>query len=161
MVPTRRRLEYASGYMALGMHKDAADELGMIEGEATASTEVLRLWATLHHQTEQWKPLVKVAEALAGAEPDEEQGWISWAFALRELDRVKEAEEVLLKAEVLHGKSSAVLHYNLACYACLLGDSVDAKRRLATAVAMDAEFKISALEDPDLEAMRDDLGING
>jgi len=98
-----------------------------------------------------------VAKALAEAEPAEEHGWISWAYALRELERVKEAQEVLLRAEVLHGKSCAVLHYNLACYACLLGDKVDAKRRLATAVALDAEFKRSATEDPDLAAMRDDL----
>lgn len=157
MIPTHRRLEYASGYIGLGMHQDAADELRLIEEEARESPEVLRLWVSLYHQTEQWRSLIKVAEALAGAEPTEEQGWISWAFALRELDRVKEAQVVLWQAELQHGDSSAVLHYNLACYACLLGDKVDAKRRLATAVKMDAEFKSSALEDPDLEAMRDEL----
>ena len=154
MISTRRRLEYASGYIGLGMHQDAAAELGLIERN---SSEVLRHWVMLYHETKEWVALIKVAEALAGTDPDEEQGWVSWAYALRELDRVKEAQKVLLKAEVLHGESCAVLHYNLACYACLLGDQMDAKRRLATAIKMDAEFKNSALEDPDLAVMRGDV----
>lgn len=154
MISTTRRLEYASGYMALGMHKDAAAELDLIAGEEKESAAVLRHWATLYHETKEWVALIKVATALAGTEPDEEHGWISWAYALRELDRVQEAQDVLLKAEVLHGDSCAVLHYNLACYACLLGDMVGAKRRLATAIKMDAEFKDSAKEDPDLVRMR-------
>ena len=157
MISTRRRLEYASGYLGLGMHRDAAAELGLIEGEAAVSAEVLHLWVALHQETKQWVALIEAATALAEVDPEEEHGWISWAYALRELDRVREAQEVLLKAEGRHGKSCAVLHYNLACYACLLGDRVDAKRRLATAIAMDAEFKCSATEDPDLQAMRDDL----
>ncbi len=158
MIPTRRRLEYASGYIGLGMHQEAADELKLIAEEEQESPEALRLWLALYHETKAWESLIAVAETLVGAEPDEEHGWISWAYALRELDRVNEAQEVLLQAEVLHGKSSAVLHYNLACYACLLGDHVDAKQRLATAFAMDAEFKSAASDDPDLEAMRHDLG---
>ena len=157
MISTRRRLEYASGYIGLGMHQDAAAELGLIEREERDSSEVLRHWVMLYHETKEWVALIKVAEALAGTDPDEEQGWVSWAYALRELDRVKEAQEVLLKAEVLHGESCAVLYYNLACYACLLGDQIDAKRRLATAIKMDAEFKNSALEDPDLAVMRGDV----
>lgn len=157
MIPTHRRLEYASGYIGLGMHQDAADELGLIAEEEWEAPEVLQHWMSLHHETKEWLALIQVAETLVELEPEEEPAWISWAYALRELDRVKEAQEVLWQAEVLHGDSSAVLHYNLACYACLLGDKVDAKRRLATAIKMDAEFKSSALEDPDLEAMRDEL----
>ena len=154
MISTRRRLEYASGYIGLGMHQDAAAELGLIERN---SSEVLRHWVMLYHETKEWVALIKVAEALAGTDPDEEQGWVSWAYALRELDRVKEAQEVLLKAEVLHGKSCAVLHYNLACYACQLGDMEEAIRRLSTACKMHTDFKASALDDPDLQPMWDDI----
>jgi hypothetical protein len=64
---------------------------------------------------------------------------------------------VLLKAEIIHGNTSATLHYNLACYACQLGDMEEAKRRLSIACKMHGEFKASALDDPDLEAMWDDI----
>lgn len=139
------------------MHQDAKAELSLIEEDAAKSVEVLRAWVTLYHETKQWVDLIKVAESLAATEPEEEHGWISWAYALRELDRVQEAQEVLLKAEVLHGESCAVLHYNLACYACLLGDQREGKRRLDTAFKLDAEFRDTAGDDPDLEAMRGEL----
>ena len=60
---------------------------------------------------------------------------------------------MLLKAESTRGLASAVLHYNLACYACLMGDMEQAKNRLSTACKMDADFKTSALDDPDLSAI--------
>jgi hypothetical protein len=41
----------------------------------------------------------------------------------------------------------------LACYACLLGDEVEARRRLKAAFKRDEVWKQSALEDTDLEAM--------
>lgn len=139
------------------MLREAEVELAMIDGEAARSADVLRLRVELYHQSKQWKRLVTAAKALADLAPDEEQGWISWAYALRELERISEAQDVLLSAEPLHGKTSAVLHYNLACYACLLGDRKEAKRRLSVACEMDAAFKIGALEDPDLAAMRHDI----
>lgn len=157
MIPTHRRLEYAAGYLALGMLKDAAAELKAIEGDDAQSAGVLLMWIQLHHETRRWSRLVEVATDYTRVSPEEEQGWISWAYALRELERVREAQDVLLQAEPLHGKTSAVLHYNLACYACLLGDRETARRRLAKAIKLDAEFKDSALTDPDLEAMRDEI----
>lgn len=157
MIPTHRRLEYTSGYLALGLLKEAASELALIEGDAAQSAEVMLLRLDLYHQSKQWAHLAKVAEALARLAPRDEQGWISWAYALRELGRVAAAQTVLLRAEPLHGKTSAVVHYNLACYACLLGNNADAIRRLATACKMDSEFRISALDDPDLKSMRDDI----
>lgn len=159
MIPTRRRLEYASGYLGLGMLAAAEKELDLIEGEAAESRAVLRLRVELYHETKHWKRLAKAGAALARVAADDEQGWISWAYALRELNRVDEAQDVLRRAEPRHGKASAVLHYNLACYACLLGDRDEAKRRLALACEMDAEFRESAREDPDLEAMRDELDL--
>jgi hypothetical protein len=89
--------------------------------------------------------------------PGEERGWIAWAFALRELGRVAEAKGVLLRAEPLHGTRSAVLHYNLGCYHCLLGETAEARGRLATAFRMHPPFRDEALEVPDLEAMWDEL----
>lgn len=157
MIPTRRRIEYASGYLALGMVKDAAAELRAVAPAEASSPEVLHLWIALYHETLEWRRLVAVAQELARKAPELEQGWISWAYALRELEEVEEAQTVLREAEARHGEASAVLHYNLACYACLLGNFDEARRRLKRAVEMDAEFRNSAQEDPDLAALRDEL----
>ena len=85
--------------------------------------------------------------------PNDLRGWICQAFAFRELERVAEAKEVLLRALPLHGEKEALVHYNLACYECLLGNVAAAKERLAIACRMDAQWKQTALDDPDLKSM--------
>jgi hypothetical protein len=72
---------------------------------------------------------------------------------LRELGRVKEAKEVLLQAEPVHGETCGLLHYNLACYHCLLGEIEPAKARMRRALKMDNCWKTQALDDPDLKGI--------
>ncbi len=158
MIPTHRRIEYASGYLALGMVREAAAELRAVERADAGRAEVLLLWIALYHETKQWPRLVTVAKRLARLNPSADQGWISWAYALRELERVEEAQTVLREAEPLLAEPCAVLHYNLACYACLLGDREEARRRFLRATELDASFRESARDDPDLAAMREELG---
>jgi Flp pilus assembly protein TadD len=150
---TPRRLRHASGYLQLGMSPDAAAELDAIAFEDRLSTPVLAVRIELHMAAKQWETVVGIGRELARAKPEEEQAWISWAYALRELNRVEEARTVLLEAETLHGTTSAVLHYNLACYYCLLGDLETARKRLAKACQMEADFEKAAREDPDLKQL--------
>lgn len=156
-ITTRRHLNYAKGYAELGLLRDAIAELEAIEAEDRQLPEVLAARVGVYWETKQWDALVEQARELARRAPQEERGWIGWAFALRELGCVVEAKAVLLEAEPLHGASSAVLHYNLGCYHCLLGELVDARQRLETAFRMHPPFKAEASKDPDLEAMHGEL----
>jgi hypothetical protein len=72
-----------------------------------------------------WDLLIAVARELARLPPINDQGWIHWAFELQELGLIAEAKAVFFQAEPLH-PSCAVLHYNMACYECLLGDIPEA-----------------------------------
>ena len=157
MSPTRRHLEFAAGYLALGMISEASDELEAIEGGDRLRPEVMALRCDLYLEARQWDLLLAVARELARQRPGEVKGWIGWAFALRELNRVGEARAVLLEAEPIHGKDSGLLHYNLACYCCLLGDRAAARLRLRLAGQMDRHWRAAALDDPDLQAMRDEI----
>jgi hypothetical protein len=157
MISTRRRLEFASGYLALGMLTEASDELEAIEGGDRLLPEVLAVRSDLHMEARQWDLLLVVARELARLRPNPDKGWIGWAFALRELKRIGEARAVLLEAEPIHGKKCALMHYNLACYCCLLGDQAEAKKRLRIACRMDQHWKEAALDDQDLKAMWDDI----
>jgi tetratricopeptide (TPR) repeat protein len=139
MISTRRHLEYASGFIELGMFAEAAGELAAIPAADRNSPEVLSVQADFHMQAKQWEELITTARAYAQAAPEADKGWIYWAYALRELGRVTEAQTVLLEAEPRHGATCAVLHYNLACYACLLGDKPEAKRRLTLAFKLGSE----------------------
>jgi hypothetical protein len=98
MISTRRRVEYASGYLELGLTAAAAEELAAIDRAEEDRPEVLRVRTEYLMQAREWVRLVKVATDMAGRLPDEEAGWIAWAYALRELNRIGEARSVLLTA---------------------------------------------------------------
>lgn len=157
MTTTTRHVKYAHGYAELGLFSDAQNELAAIDHKDRDRPEVLGAYVTLHWEAKQWEPLIEHAHALARRAPQQEKGWIAWAYALRELGRIAEARSVLLEAEPLHGGTSAVLHYNLGCYYCLLGELDEARLRLKTAFRMHPPFESEALLDRDLEALWSEL----
>jgi Flp pilus assembly protein TadD len=132
------------------MSAEVASELDAIAFEDRLASPVLAIRIELHLAKKQWATVISMGQQLTRQNPHEERGWICWAYALRELQRIEEARTVLLEAEPLHGTTSAVLHYNLACYYCLLGDQSAARTRLARACKMEPEFKNGARMDPDL-----------
>jgi tetratricopeptide (TPR) repeat protein len=157
MIPTTRHLQFASGYLALGMLNEATEEMALIPPQDWARPEILTVRIDLHSAKKEWGMVVGYGEQLARRYPKKAEGWVSWAFALRELGRIEEAKVVLLEAEPIHGRKCALLRYNLACYCCLLGDQVAAKAWLSRACKMDSKLKESALDDEDLKAMWDDI----
>lgn len=136
------------------MFREAEAELRAVRGAERLSPEVRSVRVDLHLAAKAWSRVVAVARPLARSHPGCENAWISWAFALRELQRVRQAREVLLEAEREHGLRTAILHYNLACYEALLGNVEGARLRLATACRLERRFKVEAETDPDLAALR-------
>lgn len=63
----------------------------------------------------------------------------------------------MLEAVERHPKEP-MLHYNLACYECQLGDVEVAKARLQHALKLEPRMRQMALEDEDLQAVWDSLG---
>ncbi len=153
-IPLQRRISHALGYVGLEMFTEALAELDGIGAEDQARPEVRSVRIELHLGARQWNLVIAVAEPLARSHPTVVGAWIGWAYALRELNRVAEARTVLLEAEPFHGKASAVLHYNLACYESLLGDLDGARNRLRIACAMDKRLEADGATDPDLRALR-------
>lgn len=153
---TSRRLRHADGYLALGLLNEAAAELAVIPREEWALPDVLSARIDLRMAKKEWGMVAGFGEQWARRHPDTENGWIAWAYALRELNRIEEAKTVLLEAEPRHGESG-VLHYNLACYHCLLGELAAARARLRQACQLGKEWKKAARQDTDLKAIWDDI----
>lgn len=153
MISTQRRLEYFSGFIQLGLLDEAAAELEAVVSSDRFFPEVLLARIELHMETKAWDAVIELSRAVTTAHPARERAWITLAFALREQQRIAEARDVLLAADVLHGAECALLHYNLACYYSLLGDQVTAKERLRRACKMDKSWKVEALHDTDLSAL--------
>lgn len=85
---------------------------------------------------------------------------MSLAFATRRAESVQAAKAVLLRAFALLPKE-AILHYNLACYECRLGNLDAARERLRGAFELEPRFRQAVLEDEDLAPLWDSLGSEG
>ena len=153
-IATSKRVSYALGYLVLGLVKEAAAELEAVEGEDRRSLPVMLARIELHMVDKDWARLVAVSKDVARADPSQEAAWIGWAFGQRRLTSLPGARAVLLEAEPHLGKSCALLHYNLACYECQLGDLAAADVRLRRACQLGGkQFKRLALDDADLKPM--------
>ena len=126
---TAVRLRFASGYLGLGMLRAAGRELRGIQKEDRLLPDVLALRADLCLEERDWDGLLRAGLKLARQNPADSRGWIHWAYALREMNHIDGARDVLLTAKREH-PDLGVLHFNLACYYCLLGDMTAAKLSL-------------------------------
>jgi tetratricopeptide (TPR) repeat protein len=146
----QRNLDAAHGYLALGMHQDAWEELESLPPELRAHDHVLELRISIYHGLGKWESARVLAESLAKRSPENPNWWILWAFSLRREKSVDAARAVLLEAAAVH-PDVALIPYNLACYACVLGQIEAARKLLTVAFSMDEMLKRVALDDPDLD----------
>ena len=77
------------------MLPEATEELALISPADAAHPDVLGVRIELHTEKKQWDFVIGYGEQLARRHPDKDTGWIAWAYALRELNRVEEAKAVL------------------------------------------------------------------
>jgi tetratricopeptide (TPR) repeat protein len=113
---------------------------------------VLALRVEIYCTAGSWKLMEVAARELWKRHPEEPDYWTNLAWAVRRLDSVVAARDILLEA-VERFPGDAMTHFNLGCYACQLGDIEQAKTRVGKAIELDAKFKLLALDDADLEPL--------
>ena len=152
--PDSHFLNAAQGWLGLGNPGEAAAELQRIRPRHRTHPEVLATRWQLHAERKEWKRALAVARALIKAVPQHVTGWIDQSFALHELGRTSEARASLLEVAGKFADVSTV-PYNLACYACQLGDREEALAWLDKAVQLAgrAEIQRMALGDRDLQPL--------
>ncbi len=150
MIRTKTRLQYASGYLDLGMTKEAAKELDAVEDKEQFPGEYLSVRIRLHLDRKKWKQMELAAQRLSELEPENPYGWVNWAYALRERNKVKKAMSVA-ETGLEFLPEEALLWFNFACYCSLLGEVEDASHHLDEAVRLDKAFEAEAVDDPDLD----------
>ena len=153
VIPTRKHLDYALGYIELGLFPEAREELSRITAADRKLPAVLSVLLELAMAEETWTAVIILAPRVSAACPSNERPWITWAYALRERGQIAEARDILLRGAAAILKPSILVDYNLACYFCLLGDFVESRRRLDLVFARDPQWKTDARQDPDLAAL--------
>jgi predicted Zn-dependent protease len=145
------RLQAAEGWLDLGLHHDAMAELAELTPEQRGEPVALMLQWRAEAAAGKWEAAVNTANALMEREPDNAFGWIHRSYALHELKRTREALD-LLEPALDKFTDEELVAYNLACYACQLGELDHAKELMQTALMRGntAEIRSRALSDSDL-----------
>lgn len=157
--PDSLHLLAAQGWLELGNHLEANEELEKITPCRRARPEVLEVRWQIYAAAKKWDATLDIAAALIRIDPEHPLGWVHRSYALHELKRTTEARDNLLRV-VDNFPISATMHYNLACYECQLGRLEQAKHWLEKAFKMGnaRRMKRAALEDPDLEPLWKEIG---
>ena len=145
----QRHLQAAQGYIALGMHLDANEELEQIDAAFRHLPEVLAVRLAVYQSAKRWELATVVAKQLAAGAPEDPQWPISLAYATRRLESIEAAKAILLEATAKH-PDEPIIHYNLGCYACQLGELDAAKDYLMRAFELQPKCLEMALDDADL-----------
>jgi tetratricopeptide (TPR) repeat protein len=155
--PDRQNLCVAEGYLELGLFLEANEELEKIDAFNRAAPEVLALRLRTYQGLKKWELMAEISKRLNEFEPNKVQWIISYAFATRRAVSIEVAKQILLKSASKFPKEAAIL-FNLACYDCQLGRIDSARDYLNQVFEIDAQWRLAALEDPDLEPLWQSLG---
>ena len=154
----KRHLEAAEGWLELGLHLEANEELEKITPQLRGHPDVLELRWHIFAKEKKWEACVDIATATIKLAPDRSGGWIHRSFALHEMKRTQEAFDQLLPVADKFPKSWTI-PYNLGCYCSVLHQFDEAQKWLKQAFAVgNKTVKLTALDDEDLKPLWDSMG---
>jgi len=143
----------AQGYLELGLHAEAAEEMRHLPKEAFERGDVIEISLLCLMEQKRWGDALVVAEKLCRLEPRQAGGFIHAAFCLHELGRTREALDILARGPASL-KTKPVYYYNLGCYLACLGEEEKAVALLLQSFEMDGTLRGHARHDPDLDRLR-------
>ena len=155
--PDTHHLKAAVGWLELGNHAEAGEEIARVSAANLDHPDVLEVRWAICAEGNSWDAAAEVAESLVAVAPERASGWVHRAYAARRArcGSLAQAENLLLEALDKFPKES-VIPYNLACYAAQLGRLDDAWDWLHKAMEVEGDVKAikqRALGDTDLKPL--------
>ena len=155
--PDNIHLKAAEGWLELGDHLEANEELEEIRPRLRVHPDVLQIRWQIYAKERKWEACVDIAAAIIKLAPDRPDAWIHRSFALHELKRTQEAfDNLLLVVDKL--PRVWTIPYNLSCYCAQLGRLDECQEWFKKAMAIDEHtVKRAAIDDPDLKPLWDSM----
>lgn len=156
--PERHHVKAAIGWAELGSFDEASAELSHLPDKYRENPEVLDVEWKIKAGLKQWSEALAIAERILSKLPEQVAGWIHRSYSLHELDRTDDAMECLLPAYHKFPEDF-IVPYNLACYACRMGDLIGAKTWVERAIKRGDRntVKKMALGDDDLAPLKAEI----
>jgi tetratricopeptide (TPR) repeat protein len=143
-----KHLEAAEGWLELGDHVSANEELDKVTPLLRAHPDVLEMRARVFADGKKWDGVMALAETLTDQLPNRLMGWLLLAQAEHELGDTESAYETLVSVAEQFADRSEV-PYALAVFAALIGGYREAEDWLSRAFEVGgAKLKEKALADP-------------
>ncbi len=144
----------ATGFLELGLPEDALAELEDVPDAIGHSSLIQHLRVDAFFRLQRWAEAATICEPKLREEPGDPAWWIQCAYALRRAESIRRAEETL-RAALEHHPDHSLIHYNLACYACVEGREEEARALFEKAAEEDIDLYLKmAKGDPDLALIR-------
>ena len=159
--PDSHRLAAVEGWLGLGDWQEAEREWLQIDKELYYHPDVQQAHYLICAAAGRWDVAIEIAVTLTELTPDRPFGWFQTAFSLNKLNHTGEAYD-LLKLVVKRFPKDVLMHYNMACFACKLGNLEEAWRWLVKTFELDAPKGLQsfALQDPDLRPLWEGIELN-
>lgn len=159
-LPDRHQVRAAQGWLELGNHLEANEELEKITPQFRSHPDVLKVRCQIYTAAKKWEAVCDISSALTKLVPDDPLGWLEGSEALHQLDRTAEARDTLLQV-MEKFPSEVMIRYNLARYEARLGTLQPAGDHLSQAfvLSQSPKIKLKALEEPDFEPLWREHGI--
>jgi tetratricopeptide (TPR) repeat protein len=146
----------AQGWLELGNHLEANEELENASPEVRTHPAVLDLRWLIYSKELKWNACREIARAITTQLPNNVVGWLHYAYATRRAtDGSIEAAFEILSSVADKFAEHPTVAYNLACYQCQIGNLPEAWNWLEKAfdIGDPKQLKLMALDDKDLEPL--------
>lgn len=153
-------LKFAEGWLGLGNHLEANEELENISPQLRAHPDVLEIRWHIYAKENRWEACADIARAITKLAPSRPAGWIHLAYSLRRAKDggLQSAWEALLPVAEKFPKE-VIIPFNLACYACQLNRIDGARDWIKRAFEISEktncfdQVRLMALQEKDLEPL--------
>ena len=154
--PDSIHLTAAEGWLELGNHLEANEELENITPQVRGHPDVLEIRWQIYAKESKWDAYRDIAATITKLDANRASGWLHLVYATRRAMNggLQPAQEIPCSATEKFPNIPTVF-YNLACYDCQLGNLKEAKRWLGKAIYFAGKMDIGTmvLDDPDLQQL--------
>jgi tetratricopeptide (TPR) repeat protein len=149
----RKKLDEAEGYLLLDLPRRALQILDTRTDWSNMQFEASLLKGEALLAVKQFRDALKSLEVAAGFRPGDPRVALALGWCYKRTNRLAQAIDSLVRALRDH-PDQALLHYNLACYWSLAGNTNDALRELAIALDLNPELRALVSHETDFDRLR-------
>jgi Flp pilus assembly protein TadD len=149
----KRQLSEAEGYLMLGLPARALEILRGRDEWATMQFEASFLTGEALRSLGQHREALAPLEAAAKLRPDDIGVAIALGWCYKRTHRLAQAIDALDRAR-RHHPAEPLIHYNLACYWSLAGDTRRALDALTLSLNLQPALRERIADEPDFDAIR-------